>query len=321
MEFSAATKFAVPKVPSVDDYRFRSTLVGAFPLYFFVAACAVEPKGVHPLKWFEGYRDRDDNIVRHPCYAYGPVPKSQTYPGVPLRLAADASLVHQYQYFLKLRTATAWHIPLPFSYMPQKPSASATPEQRGQYGLFLMLLFRPWRGLDSVDFLTAALAHEPQCSTAADAWARVYTVYESWRLQVEDRALPFFQRPRHAESPRPGFGTDEWWACMIWLRLRHMELVLSSHHRFGDEQPPDVSMLAPSTGGTDPFDADPSAGPDEFDVQMQGADGDWHSFDDSFHRSDVLELPEEPAPPRPATRFAALTSRPCAPLPGDGQAR
>ena len=316
---AVAGRLAKPKSPSGLDYRFRSAQLDAFPWYFLVASCETTPRKplTHPeLKWFEQYRDAGGHVVRHPAYTSGPVATSKTYSGVPLRLHTGAEILHQYPHFLYLRTCEAWRVPMLLGHMPRKPDASSTPEERGRYGLFLMLLFRPWRGAHTVDFLTAALSGGPSCSTSAEAWGRVFIAYEAWRRQLDEAAAPFCSRHRQTPSPRPEFGTVPWWSCMCWLRLRHLELVLSSHQRFSDEQPPDIALLAANTGGTDPCAVDPSAGPGEFEVEEQEADGTWRCAGDVLNSCNVHELPEETEPKRAPGKFAASATRACATMPG-----
>ena len=54
-----------------------------------------------------------------------------------------------------------------FGRMPRKPEESSDSEEKGKFGLFLMLLFRPWRGIACVDFLADLFGREPPVQNVA----------------------------------------------------------------------------------------------------------------------------------------------------------
>ena len=75
-----------------------------------------------------------------------------------LRMKEESSYVlpfHDNDYYVKLRTHTAWRVPLFHGKCPPRPIASASAKEKGLYALWLMLLFRAHRQLH--DFVSLLL--------------------------------------------------------------------------------------------------------------------------------------------------------------------
>ena len=45
------------------------------------------------------------------------------------------------------------------------------------------------------------------------------------------------------ERESPQFNTPVWWACMVYTRIRNLELVLRSHRDIVDRVPDDIMIL------------------------------------------------------------------------------
>ena len=98
-------------------------------------------------------------------------------------------------------------------------------EEHGIYALFVMLLFRPWRGQQVPDFLERALCHGSGMPITV-AWQRLATEYRRWRRdEIDAVAQPYLDRASPVDR-QPPFDSREWWACMTALRLRNLDISL-----------------------------------------------------------------------------------------------
>ena len=58
---------------------------------------------------------------------------------------SDGEPLHKYDYYVRLRVDKPWKVPLLYGQLPRAPDSAATANERGTYGLLMMLLFRPFR--------------------------------------------------------------------------------------------------------------------------------------------------------------------------------
>ena len=116
---------------------------------------------------------------------------------------------------------------------------------KGSYALFIMLLFRPQRFGASLDYLEPVLHTQHARSLPEDAvWLLVYGEYLRWRKDdIDAVAAPFLEKSTSPSPVMPRFDTTEWWACMISLRLRNIDLVLSNHLMNPYSEPTDIASL------------------------------------------------------------------------------
>ena len=144
-------------------------------------------------------------------------------------LVSNGRIIRLYEYYATLRTQDAWRVPLLLGKLPARPSEEATSEERGHYALFIMLLFRPWRGYHCADFLSNLLVGHSSPLLDAVAWDLVWNDFKKWREDdIDAVAKTYFDRSLPVSDP-PAFDTREWWSCLISTRLRNLEL--ASHHR------------------------------------------------------------------------------------------
>ena len=96
--------------------------------------------------------------------------------------------------------------------------------KKGNYALFVMLLFRPWYGSDIPDFLESTIAVNRGLLTEEVAWRLLYSEFLRWRSEdIEKVAGPYF-RSDGSVPEEPSFNTWDWWACLIHSRLRTLRL-------------------------------------------------------------------------------------------------
>jgi hypothetical protein len=191
------------------------------------------------LAWFE-----PSDGTRHPrgairySSALKDVPlltPSQDGPRQPRPLVA-------YPFYVSLRKQKAWRCPEMIGHIPARVDDTSTPRQKGELGLFIMLLFRPYRSFEK-DVLGPALAHlsHGDSTDASAYWTAVYESYLAWRSSIEHIAKPILQAgddtalapgPPALTRPFSDHGlspTTRWWACVIYLKLRNFDLVLWRH--------------------------------------------------------------------------------------------
>ena len=110
-------------------------------------------------------------------------------------------------------------------------------EEKGQYGLMLMWLFRPHRG--PRDLLPRVAANGSKAEFAAGAgpqlsddecWQAIYEEYCRWRATAVDEVATSCQQRIADGACRPAFDTPDWWACLIAEKLRNWDALTRKHH-------------------------------------------------------------------------------------------
>ena len=115
----------------------------------------------------------------------------------------DGQPIHEYGYYVRLRTDTAWKVPVLHGKCPTVPDASSSAREEGMYGVFLMLLFRPHRGVQ--ELVERLVRTGGSLATEDEAWTRVYSAYQHWRrFEMEEVARSCLE-----ESARAG-GVEPW---------------------------------------------------------------------------------------------------------------
>ena len=159
-------------------------------------------------------------------------------------LKKNGKSLHHYRYYPKLRTTEAWFVPTLYGRMPKKPVADADPEEKGKYALFVMLLFRPWRGVHVPDFLDNVL-YSSSGMPLQVAWHKIHDEFIRWRRDEIDKvAQPYLQRELPIEA-QPSFNSRDWWACMTALRLRNLDVSLPQDAAEKPSAIPSDSTLLP----------------------------------------------------------------------------
>ena len=138
-------------------------------------------------------------------------------------LKKNGKNLHYYRYYPKLRTTKSWVVPTLYGRMPKKPASDADDEEKGKYALFVMLLFRPWRGVHVPDFLHRVLCGGSGMPLPV-AWRLIYAEYMRWRRDdIDNVAQPYLQRASPVGA-QPPYDSRDWWACMTALRLRNLDI-------------------------------------------------------------------------------------------------
>jgi len=113
----------------------------------------------------------------------------------PLRDDTGAKL-YKYRYYLRLKTHSAWKVPAPFGRLPHCPDETSTTKEKANYALYMMLLFRPHRLLES---LVLNIWHGAAVrGSEAAAQLAVYDVFVQWRADIDQQAAAAFSKARLA---------------------------------------------------------------------------------------------------------------------------
>ena len=201
---------------TVYDYEHRPVSLERFPLYFFFASC--EPSltaDSESLPW------ATSDVHCKPT----PV-KSRRTPEWPLRDPSTGECIYDHDYYVRLRTLSAWRVPILYGRLPKGLSSADTAEERGVFAMFLMVLFRPHRVFEA---LFGSVARCRGGGSMDAAWERLFAEYVRWRKEEIDEVAATYLDRSGVGVPPPAFGTTTWWACMTALRLRNMDLVLAKH--------------------------------------------------------------------------------------------
>lgn len=113
-------------------------------MYFFMAACDASPTlGPNSLEWLPVQVGQRSRVFRQRSYSTEPL-MSKRCPHKCL-LDDNDEPIHNYGYYVRLRTDTPWRVPLLHCKCPSVPDTNAPAKEKGMYALFQMMLFRPHR--------------------------------------------------------------------------------------------------------------------------------------------------------------------------------
>ena len=191
---------------------------------FFMSSCTTRTKpGADTLHWavVQGQRQHSAQVVT-----------SEQDKNVQL-LTPDLQLLYRYDYYVHLRLQDPWRVPLLYGRLPPRAEEADKPYEKGMYGLFMLLLFRPHRTHQEIlDFIFQ------QCEfrgTEDDAWTAVYNAYIQWRALEEAKAA-------ETSSSVVTF-SDNWWSCLIVNTMRNYDLAACRRESVADRVPSDLSKL------------------------------------------------------------------------------
>lgn len=226
------------------DYNFRPAIFERCPLCFFMSGFVADRRiGEHTFRWVElPPQDINGTPLRQRSYSPKPV-MSSTFPDLPL-LTSAKGLIFRYDFYPRLRTGEPWRVPELRGRLPLKPDDSSTCNEKGQFALMVMLLFRPYRRLQ--DLFESCLGAPLRTSKGLDdaTWQCIYNEFCRWRsTEVDQVADPYFSRTRAHGLPRPAFNSVEWWACMISEKIRNFELATRRVSADTLRTPTDLSLL------------------------------------------------------------------------------
>ena len=92
----------------------------------------------------------------------------------------------------------------------------STPEDRGRFALFMMMMFRPWRELDATVALWARDAwHSAQCDAI---WEALFAEFVRWRGRLIADAFPYYAAGL-PHLPAPVYNSKAWWTCLTYPKL------------------------------------------------------------------------------------------------------
>eukprot|EP00435_Cladocopium_sp_Y103_P008727 s3817_g2.t1 len=210
--------------------RHRMGCLDNFPLFFFTAGTEVvtaQPSCDGPLPW-PVLLDESGALRRHPCYERrstddrylqrsGTVKDTGGTYAVLLDPETKQPLRY-YDHYRQLRLRKPWRVPELLGYIPRKASNEDGAEIHGRYGLFVMMLFRPWRNTRE------ALARWSGLTTAAgisvtDVWHALSIEFERWRDALRESAL----QAMHLTAP-PAYNSPAWWDALTYDKVRNFEL-------------------------------------------------------------------------------------------------
>ena len=205
----------------ISDYRFRSHRLDLMPLYFFFSSC--EPSDTlssSSLDWEE--LETVAGTERQRSYDHQPLRSAHVHE-LPLLHAVNKP-IHKYGFYHRLRTHEAWRVPVLFGKLPRAPHADAPVYERGFYGAFLMMLFRPYRSFE--DTVRIAMQNHHDTLSPDDKWLMMESEYLRWReVDVCAKAAKYrSERPKISD-----FFSEGWWACLIEEKLRNYETAMRRH--------------------------------------------------------------------------------------------
>lgn len=136
-----------------------------------------------------------------------------------------------------------WRLPQILGAPTQKPAADASAQEKGEYALAAMLLFRPWRHTGAaVRAWTDPHLPSDRVPTPAETWQALHTSFLAWRHSLRQTWAVIRTAP-----PQPG--TTEWWEYFTYEKLRNYELTKAhvDHTVFKRPQNAEPSPRDPGT--------------------------------------------------------------------------
>ena len=141
---------------------------------------------------------------------------------------------------------------------PRAPTEASSASDRGGYGLFMMLLFRPHRRVN--DLVQWAFAKQQPPRNEEEAWEMVYQDSLCWRREVDALARQCRPLGSHGKQISQDssdvkrlveelldsecvFDTPEWWACMTSERMRNYDTGMRKHGADMSAMPTNVDDL------------------------------------------------------------------------------
>ena len=135
-------------------------------------------------------------------------------------------ILHKANYYYRLRTKKAWRVPVVHGTKPQLPTTESNALEKGQYALWMLLLFKPWR--DVIEDILKPVWEEGDTSTEVNAWEKLYTYYVNWQTNVGHIAKKAEQN--YGETgEKIIWDTEEYWAIKNYPVLRNYADSLRKH--------------------------------------------------------------------------------------------
>ena len=86
-------------------------------------------------------------------------------------------LVHA-PFYCHVRDNVSWRVPILYGHRPHTPDAHSTSRDRGLYGLWMLLLFYPWRNVERD--LLGLCWQEYLTDSQPDIWQAIYLFFDNW---------------------------------------------------------------------------------------------------------------------------------------------
>ena len=141
---------------------------------------------------------------------------------------SDKKPVVKASYYVCIILEDPWRVPVVYGHRPFTPNEHSTSREKGLYGLWMLLLFKPWRRLRE-DILLPCWPDNSQ-DVACDPWEAIYRYYVSWAeaLETEARKTKETYADLSCVSPEPlKWNSNAYWSVMIAPVLHNMRLTLT----------------------------------------------------------------------------------------------
>ena len=190
------------------DYSWRPEILQHVPFYFF-ACMAVSSKTAPSLPWYCEHNPGDNTWSTHPSASFETSAHLKDVklvdPATNKPIVSSAS--HGY---VSVRDEAAWPVTVVYGREPQTPHDESTPQEKGQFALWQLLLFHPWRDLQR-DLLAPCWKHLHDSD--GDHWLAVYAYFESWRRDIFLSADDYVGNYRDATSTPD---SCSWQSALYW---------------------------------------------------------------------------------------------------------
>ena len=230
----APTYWPDPRTPTQRrlDYRYRPDVMEAFSLYYFTSGTK-QVATLHSKTWlWHTATDEEWSLHRrikvaqakeevrrdHPCYRNGRDGRlwwrssRSKRPDGTSNVLVDAAgqIACSADHYREIRYDEPWRVPQLYAHFPKTPTADSSAEARGRYGLFAMILLRPWRAPAHAltDWLCEPIHLNGRPYDAACLWQELYEEFQRWQSSLRETLQAYRASPAAATSPTPPYRSE-----------------------------------------------------------------------------------------------------------------
>ena len=121
-------------------------------------------------------------------------------------------------YYCNIITQQAWGVPSILAEFPKTPTDTSSSSEKGYFALFMLLLFHPWRHLQT-DLLSAAFSN---LSHPFDPWEALHAYFEKWHAQQVTLEAEVKQQYSHGDLVSNGEKRELY---LLMMALCHGSLI------------------------------------------------------------------------------------------------
>ena len=155
----------------------RPKLLGIVPWYFFASMCECNHDHPGALPWYS-FQDSAGAWNHHPFFK---LVESSHFKGKVIFDEHGSPFLSSKEhakpiYYCRINTHQAWGVPSILAVFPKTPTDTSSSAEKGYFALFMLLLFHPWRHLQT-DLFSPAFVN---LQHPYDPWEALHAYFVKW---------------------------------------------------------------------------------------------------------------------------------------------